>query len=464
MRKKSTQLVSEFVVGIMPLHKVPTDMLKPIRTLLISTLAIVAVYAADVIADVPNVVLCMTDDQGWGDTSYNGLDKIKTPILDTMAASGLRFDRFYAAAPVCSPTRASVLSGRHPFRSGVFLFGSPWRVQEYTIAEALKGAGYTSGHFGKWHLNGISGPGKPVLAKDPLSPGACGFDEWFSTSNYFELNWTFGHVDKEEQTTGDGSDVIVSQALQWMEQQSVNKKPFMAVIWFGSPHTPFQPLDADLAAAGGNKYYGELVAVDRAMGTLRDGLRKLGVADNTILWFNSDNGATGAGSNGNFRGKKSSIYEGGLRVPGIIEWPKRIKPSQSSIPVCTSDIYPTILAAAHVTAVPQQVVPLDGINLMPLIEGTMTERPQPIGFWHGGKKGMDRNTGHAAWSDNRYKLHKIAPKKNDAITYELYDLVDDPYEKKDIATDKPEVVEKMKSELEVWQDSVIKSLNGEDYK
>jgi len=192
-------------------------------------------------------------------------------------------------------------------------------------------------------------------------------------------------------------------------------------------------------------------------------LARLGVADNTMLWFNSDNGATKARSNGVFRGGKGSVWEGGLRVPGILEWPGRIKPGQTSVPVSTSDLYPTILEAAGVS-VPNQVQPLDGISLMPLLEGTMTERPRPIGFWHGGGKNMTRDAGHAAWSDNRFKLHKIAQKKKEGVSYELYDLLDDPSEKKDLAKEKPEIVVRMKAELETWQDSVLRSLHGEDYK
>jgi len=119
----------------------------------------------------PNIVLCMTDDQGWGDVSYNGLKQIQTPNLDAMAASGVRFDRFYAAHPSCSPTRASVLTGRHPNRMGVFWPGMPLRRQDITIAQVVKAAGYVTGHFGKWHLNGVAGPGKPIATTDPLGPG-----------------------------------------------------------------------------------------------------------------------------------------------------------------------------------------------------------------------------------------------------------------------------------------------------
>jgi arylsulfatase A-like enzyme len=146
----------------------------------------------------PNIILCMTDDQGWGDVSYNGLKQIQTPALDAMAAEGMRFNRFYAAHPSCSPTRASVLTGRHPNRMGVFWPGMPLRKQEVTIAQAVKRAGYVTGHFGKWHLNGVAGFGKPIAASDPLGPGRFGFDEWFSVSNWFDLDWTFSHNGENE--------------------------------------------------------------------------------------------------------------------------------------------------------------------------------------------------------------------------------------------------------------------------
>ena len=409
----------------------------------------------------PNIILAMTDDQGWADVGYNSATNserafVKTPVMDEMAAAGLRFNRFYAQAPLCSPTRGSVMTGRHPFRYGTFSPGSPFRVQEMTVAQALKSAGYATGHFGKWHLNGVAGPGKPVPADDPLSPGRFGFDEWFSVSNYFGLDWTFSRKGEEVKATGDGSDVIVAEALKFIRQAAADKKPFLAVIWYGSPHVPIDPLPEYKEKAGGSAYYGEIYGVDHSLGTLRAELRKLGIADNTLLWFNSDNGGVPQGSMGNLRGKKGTVWEGGLRVPGIIEWPARIrKPFVTDVPAVTSDIYPTVLDFVGVK-VPGQVEPLDGISLRPLVEGKMTERPKPIAFWHGGRGVKD--TGHAAVMDNTYKLHKLGPEK-----YELYDLIKDPAEEKDLAAEKPEIVARMKPILEAWQDSVVKSLAGGDY-
>ncbi|MCX7043992.1 MAG: sulfatase-like hydrolase/transferase [Candidatus Sumerlaeota bacterium] len=412
-------------------------------------------------AERPNIILAMTDDQGWADVGYNSAnnperDKLKTPTMDAMAAAGLRFNRFYAQAPLCSPTRGSVMTGRHPFRYGTFSPGSPFRAQEMTIAQALKTAGYATGHFGKWHLNGVSGPGKPVPADDPLNPGRFGFDEWFSVSNFFDSDWTFSRKGEEVKTTGDGSDVIVAEALKFISAAATSKTPFLAVIWYGSPHNPIQPIPEYQEKAGGSAYYGEIYGVDHSLATLRNELRRLAIADNTLLWFCSDNGGVPPYSVGGLRGKKGNVWEGGLRVPGIIEWPAHIKkPFMTDVPAVTSDIYPTILELAGVK-VPNQVGPIDGISLATLIDGKMTERPKPIAFWHGG--GGKKDAGHAALTGNQYKLHKLAPEK-----YELYDLLKDPVESKDVAAAHPDIVARMKSDLLDWQDSVVKSLAGGDY-
>jgi len=406
----------------------------------------------------PNIILCMTDDQGWGDVSYNGLKQIKTPALDAMAAKGMRFNRFYAAHPSCSPTRAGVMTGRHPYRMGCIWPGMPLKIQEMTIAQAVKRAGYATGHFGKWHLNGVAGPGKPIAASDPLGPGPFGFDEWFSVSNWFDLDWTFSHNGENVKVAGDGSDAIVGEALKFIKKNAKQDKPFLAVIWFGSPHVPLKPLPADLKKAGGSAYYGEIAGVDRSMGTLRRGLRKLGIADNTMVWFCSDNGGwldpaapSAHGSNGPLRGRKGELWEGGVRVPGLIEWPARIKrPVVTEVSACTSDIYPTIVDILNLS-VPNQVEPLDGISLVPLLDGRMEERPSPIGFWARGF-GL-------AWNDNRYKLIQ-----NGRDKWDLYDMTVDISEKTDLAAEHPEIVNRMKAELENWRQSVLRSDRGEDYK
>lgn len=413
----------------------------------------------------PNIVLCMSDDQGWGDVSYNGLTKIKTPNLDAMAASGMRFNRFYSQQS-CSPSRACIMTGRHPSRQGVFWPGQCLRVQETNLAQAMKQAGYVTSHFGKWHLNGVAGPGKVIANSDPLSPVNVGFDESFSVTNYFECDWTFGHNGVPVKVEGDGSEAIVARALKYIEKVSKEYKPFFTLIWFGSPHVPCKPLPKDLEAAGGSGYYGEIIAMDRSIGTLRAGLRRLGIADNTMVWFSSDNGGwvkadkpDVRGTNGALRGGKAQIWEGGIRVPGIIEWPAKIKkPVITEVPAGVVDIYPTLVDLLNID-VANQVKPIDGISLMGLLEGKMKKRPKPMGFWQfspGGK--FTPNSGPSAWNDNRYKLVKPKPD-----TWELYDLTVDIGESNDIASQQSEVLNRMKEELLSWQLSVINSYEGNDY-
>ena len=381
-----------------------------------------------------------------------------------MAAAGLRFNRFYAQQ-TCSPTRASVLTGRHPNRIGVFWPGMPLRKQETTIAQLAKQAGYATGHFGKWHLNGVAGPGKIIADTDPLAPRNVGFDVSFSVSNYFETDWTFGRNGVAEKAGGDGSEVIVDEALKFIGTASEQKKPFFAVVWFGSPHSPHKPLPADLEAAGGSGYYGEIIGVDRSLGTLRAGLRKLGIADDTMVWFSSDNGGwidpqkpDANGTNVDLRGRKGDMWEGGIRVPGLIEWPARIKPAVTEIPAGTVDIFPTLGELLALKT--ERTVPLDGISLLPIIDGKMKTRPQPLGFWQfaGNQQNLTPNSGPSAWNDNQYKL--VKPKPNE---WELYDIAADRTEKINVANEHPEIVERMKAGLEEWQQSVIRSYKGEDY-
>jgi len=189
----------------------------------------------------PNIILIMTDDQGWGQTGYYQHPVLKTPNLDAMAANGLRFDRFYAGAPNCSPSRASVMTGRSNDRTAVFNHGYPLRLQEKTIAQALKKAGYRTGHFGKWHLSGYTGPGAPVLKDDPRNPGVFGFEEWLSVTNFFDMNPVMSRNGQLEEFRGSSSDVAVTEALKFINRVAGENIPFFVVIWFGSPHSPWPP-------------------------------------------------------------------------------------------------------------------------------------------------------------------------------------------------------------------------------
>ncbi len=448
----------------------------------------------------PNIVLCMADDQGWGDMAYNGHPVLKTPNFDAMAATTLRFVRFYAAAPVCSPTRGSVLTGRHPKRFGCFKWGYTLRPQEITIAEALKTAGYITGHFGKWHVGS-------ARKDSPVNPGASGFDEWFSAPNFFDNNPILSREGVAVQTEGESSMVTVDAALEFIRKHAQTPQPFLAVVWFGSPHSPHKAFDEDRALYANQPdnlqhFYGEITAMDRAFGKLRSELRSLGIHENTILWYCSDNGGLPKiGATGG-RGNKGTVYEGGLRVPALLEWPARIQqPRTTDMPCSTSDIYPTLLdiTSVHIKNQP----PPDGISLVPLFDGDIEIRSKPMGFWDYPIKGIstpshmwmtelleaqkmgkepddtsrlrldagvitkqypeDSFPGHAAWLDWPWKLHRIQDETG-TVTYELYNLAYDPDELSDLSGRQRVRATLMKSAMEEWQVSVVRSLNGKDYR
>ncbi|MCA9214962.1 MAG: sulfatase-like hydrolase/transferase [Planctomycetales bacterium] len=444
----------------------------------------------------PNIILCMADDQGWGDTAYNGHPLLKTPNLDDMSESGLRFDRFYAAAPVCSPTRCSVLTGRNPNRMGCFSWGHSLRPQEITIAERLQAAGYATGHFGKWHVGS-------VLKGSPVNPTASGFDVWLSAFSFYDNDPVLSREGTAVEVQGESSMIAADAAIDFIRTQVRQSKPFFAVVWFGSPHLPHR------AAAEDRKHYeglpdadwlGEITGLDRAVGKLRSTLDELGIKGNTLFWYTSDNGGLKNPSTGG-RARKGSIYEGGLRVPAIIEWPDRIKaPRTTNVPSVTADIYPTLVELLQLSPDERQPV-LDGRSLVSVIDGTTDDRAAPIGFWslkqpgigtpsdewmreelaaqQAGKDYHDRDRlrinaghidtiytretllGHAAWLDWPWKLHEVRSEGSTSI--ELYDLASDPNETKDVASTQADRVHAMRSQLTAWQDSVVNSLNGNDY-
>ena len=449
----------------------------------------------------PNIVLVMADDQGWGDMAYNGHPKVQTPNFDAMAREGVRFDQFHAAAPVCSPTRGSVMTGRTPNRYGVFSWGHALRPQEITIAEALKPAGYRTGHFGKWHLGSVQ-------AASPASPGACGFDEWTSAPNFFDLDPILSVKGKAVEFKGDSSDITAAAAIDFIRAAAKTRQPFLAVVWFGSPHSPHKALPADAALYDGlpkeqQHFLAEITAMDRAFGRLRQELRSLDIEEDTVLWYCSDNGALPkVGSSGGRRGNKGKIYEGGLLVPSLLEWPAQFpEPKVINIPCVTSDILPTVLDI--VDAKPATLLVLDGVSLLPLLKGEVKKREKPIGFWDNGAKGigtpsetwmrdlleaqkrgeepndplrlaadaakigpvqpLDKFPGHAAWLDWPWKLHRIENKKTGEVAWELYDLAADPDESRVLFAEQPERVPQMQEALENWLESVVRSLNGADY-
>ena len=447
----------------------------------------------------PNILLVMADDQGYGDAGFTGHPFVKTPHLDAMAKAGVVFNRFYAGAPVCSPTRASVMTGRTPMRTNVPNHGHYMRPNEVTIAEVLKDAGYVTGHFGKWHIGSVQ-------KESPTSPGGAGFDEWFSGLNFFDRDPYLSRNGIYENPKGQGSIISMDATIEFLTKHKDGERPMFAVTWFPSPHDPHDETPVDFPASEGlylgeekRGYFLEITLLDQQLGKLRQSLRDMEIADNTLVWYCSDNGGLVEASSGG-RERKGSIYEGGLRVPAIIEWPAKLQPGSVDSPVCTFDIYPTLLSIAggKVDHQPR----LDGIDLGDIIFGQRIQRPQrpPLGFWHlntvGQSTWSDRiikvlmeaqqeglpnphperllknvneypqfergdYQGHAAWNDWPWKLHRI--QKADQVTIELYHLVDDPMEADDLAKQQPARVKRLLADLEKWQASVFDSWEGKDY-
>ncbi|MDD4109138.1 MAG: sulfatase-like hydrolase/transferase, partial [Prolixibacteraceae bacterium] len=447
----------------------------------------------------PNIIVVLADDQGWGDMAYNGHPVLETPNFDNLAATGLRFDRFYAAAPVCSPTRGSIMTGRHPNRFGCFSWGHTLRPREITVAEKLQEAGYVTGHFGKWHLG-------PVYKGSPVNPGSSGFDEWFSSPNFFENDPVLSREGVAVQTHGESSAVTMDAALEFIEKHKDGQSPFFAYVCFGSPHQPHVAAEQDKELYSGQSeklrnFYGEITGMDRAVGRLREELKKMGIDKNTVLWYLSDNGGLPQVGSAGGREYKGSVYEGGLRVPSIIEWPAVIKENRiTKIPCSTVDILPTLLEIAG--AGTEELPVLDGISLVPLLHNKMEERDKPVYFWKhptGGrpvaakqimddllskqqseqpeletsllhldadeisvKYPKDTLPGHAAVLSWPYKLHRIYDPEA-GVKFELYDLEADSAESLNIAENHPDILKTMSNQIEGWMESVVGSLNGEDY-
>jgi len=409
--------------------------------------------------DRPNIVVVMSDDQGWGQVGYYNHPILKTPHLDAMAENGLRFDRFYAGAPNCSPTRSTVMTGRSNDRTGVHDHGFALRLQEKTVVQAFKDAGYTTGHFGKWHLSGFRGPGVPILAEDPRNPGVFGFDEWLSVTNFFDRDPLMSRKGVFEEFKGDSSEIAVDEALKFIGAQNDAGNPSFTMIWYGSPHAPWiagpeDTQDFSHLSDIEQNHYGELAAMDRSIGNLRGSLQEMGIADNTLVWFNSDNGGLppfGPDTVGGLRGWKGDMYEGGLRVPAIIEWPAGIQdPRVTSYPAGTVDMFATLI---DICGIDDSVLiqPQDGISLKPLFEGEIGQRKEPLPFRH-----KDRG----ALIDNDWKVVMLDVNGDDV---ELYNLADDTNETTDLADNQAEIANRMKEALVEWSRSVDASNAGKDY-
>ena len=437
----------------------------------------------------PNIILIMADDLGYGDTGFTGNTVIRTPCLDSLSGEGLILERFYAAAPVSSPTRASVMTGRHPSRTGVFDANvGILRPEETTVAEILKEDGYSTGFFGKWHLGSLTctendaNRGRPGNMKDFNPPALHGFGTVFATESkvptwdpmkkpvggkngkcwkYLEegeewVGYGTSYFDETgrkvlENLDGDDSRVIMDRAIGYIGENLKAGRPFLAVIWMHTPHLPCVAGPGFREMYEGSElekcYAGAITAMDMQIGRLAGFLAENGADDSTVLFFCSDNGPENGtpGRAGTFRGRKRSLNEGGIRVPSFAFWPGHIQAGKSDVPCSTSDYLPTICELTG-NDVPDRA--LDGKSIVPALLGRGRQISMPVCFVY--------HRRHAV-IDGRYKL--LYDKGKTA----LYDLEADPGETTDLSSRKKHKVRKLSQKYSDFINSCRNSFEGEEY-
>ena len=433
-----------------------------IRWLLTVTFLIAASTTGSPAESRPNVVVFLTDDLGWGDIGCYGHPLIKTPHLDRFAQQGLRLTQCYSASAVCSPSRSAILTGRTPYRNGVFTWIPEGREihlrrSEITFAKLLHDQGYATCHSGKWHLNGyFNDPRHP-------QPNDHGYDWWLATQN----NAAPSHKDPVNfvrngkaigKLTGFSAPLVVEEGIQWLKQQRKPDQPFLLSVWTHEPHLPiesdpkFQELYRDLPNADQRQHHGNISQLDDAFGRLMATLEELKLTDNTLVVFTADNGPEGdgsqgrnRGSTGGLRGRKRDVYEGGIRVPGIIRWPGKIKPhTTSDTPVIGSDLFVTVCEAAKIPLPTDRVI--DGGSLLPLFAGqNEVTRARPL-YW--------RCPIAIQWPKTAMRSGDWKIVANEPLTrFELYHLGKDPHEENNLADREPEKFAEMRESL--------KNLNAE---
>lgn len=438
----------------------------------------------------PNIILIMADDLGWGDVGFNGNTCVKTPCLDELASEGTIFEQFYSAAPLSSPTRASVLTGRNAYRMGVFAPNvGILRPEEKTLPELLKENGYVTGHFGKWHLGTLTceevdaNRGRPenkYLLNPPIEHG---YDDAFVTESkvptydpmlapvsndgrfwdylskddsrkeYGTYYWDINGKKVLDGLSGDDSRVIIDRVIPFIDSALKNEKPFLTTVWFHTPHLPcvagpeYASIYEGLSLQERN-YYGSITAMDDQIKRLVDFLKLKGVYENTILFFCSDNGPElkTPGTAGCFKGKKRSLYEGGIRVPAFMVGGRKAVINKVTQPCSTSDYLPTVLDLAGIKAT--NLNQLDGQSFSPFLYSKNAFRNKPLVFCSGKQGAVVTST---------YKLYYNEGK------FELYDLKQDPMEQHDISASHPNEVKKLTDYLHQEMSAYFSSFEGIEY-
>ncbi|MEM6258627.1 MAG: arylsulfatase [Planctomycetota bacterium] len=430
----------------------------------------------------PNIIVIITDDQGYGDFGITGNSVLDTPNLDRFAMQSTRFDRFYVS-PVCTPTRASLMTGRYHQRTGAvdtWKGRSMMRAGELTLAEALRDLGYATGIFGKWHL----GDCYPFRAMDQgfeysivHRGGGLGQPSEPIENNRRYTDPILFRNGEQVQTKGYCTDVYFDEAIGYMEKQAKADRPFFAYIAANAPHGPYHDVpdklyrkykkkdltpillgndkDADRVA----RVFAMVENIDQNIGRLMSSLKRFGLDDNTLVLFMLDNGPNTERYVGAMRGMKSQVHEGGVRSPLFIRWPGRIEPRQRVRQTAAHiDLMPTLLDAAGSGA--PEGVEFDGRSLMPLIEGRggvdWPERAIVLQA-HRGTSGEKFH--HCTVIRGRWKMVRPSgfhhESSKDDTPFELYDLFADPREENNRADDEPEVLEQLKRAYLDWYADVV---------
>ena len=415
----------------------------------------------------PNIVIMLADDLGAGDLSCYGSPENKTPHLDQLAKDGLQFSDFYAASAVCSPSRAALQTGRFSVRAGVYSWVATsqkmhLRVEENTIAELLKAAGYATAHIGKWHLgygltDDVSGP----------DPGDHGYEHWLATGNnaqpsHHNPNNFVRNGKALGEVKGYSCQIVADEAIKWLDQHRNKKKPFFLNICFHEPHQRVAS-PPELAARHPDvkqpEYYGCIENMDDAAGRILKKLNALSEVDNTLVIFTSDNGSyrTDRANNRNLKGRKTQLWEGGIRAPGIIRWPGRIKPgTRSDVPAGLVDLLPSACAAAGVS-LPKNVT-LDGTSLLPLFATGTLDRPKPLYWFYNPSRPVCviRDGDWCLLADPEIDLPRQNMflerfigdiKKTDLKNYRLHNLRTDAAQEIDLSEKEPDRFAKMKAQM-----------------
>jgi arylsulfatase A-like enzyme len=428
----------------------------------------------------PNVLLILCDDMGWRDLSCFGNTRIATPGVDRLAAEGMKLSRFYAACPVCTPTRISIVTGKYPLRYDVHLafrdLGEFLPV-DTTLPKLLKTAGYRTAHLGKWHLGGVRLKDCAMRDRVP-GPREHGFDHYLTQIEEQPLR---GDMIKQKTLYRKGgtcllrddrrvseddpyfamhfTDILGAEAIRVIRQARDDRRPFFVNLWFMDPHTPYEPAPephwSQTAALGitedQHRFRSMVARMDDQVGRILTALDELKLAENTLVLFSSDNGGAYEANIGDLKGGKTDLHEGGIRVPFLARWPGRIPAGTESTALAVStDILPTCCAAAGV-ALPDGER-FDGRNLLPLLTGTTPALDRGTVFWQiDFMPVMQRHEpkpkpyATAAARRGRWKLLAF-----DETPVELFDVEADPREQINRITDEPEVVESLRRELADW--------------